>query len=98
MVAKSNFLINSNSQFTIRLGEHIGISPLTKTQVKPKDISVADHLLFCGHSASYNEFSILTLENKKFLLELKESLLIIRDKPSLNKNITSPQLYIFDRA
>ena len=28
--------------------------------------SVADHLLFCNHSASYEEFSILMRENEKF--------------------------------
>ena len=82
----------------VRIGEHIGISPLTRKQVKPKNSSVADHLLLCNHSASYDDFSILTRENKKFLLELKESLLIMRDKPSLNRNITSAQLYLFGRA
>ena len=35
-----------------------------------------------ANSASYDNFIILTHENKMFLLELKESLLIIRDKPS----------------
>ena len=81
----------------VRIGEHIGISPLTKKQVKPKNSSVANHLLFCNHSASYDDFSILTRENKNLLLELKESLLIMRDKPSLNRNITSAPLYLFDR-
>ena len=38
----------------VRIGEYIGISPLTKKQVKPKNNSVADHLLFCNHSASYD--------------------------------------------
>ena len=73
----------------VRIGEQIGISSLTRKQVKPKKSSVADHLLLCNHSASYDDFSILTRESKKFLLELKESLLIMRDKPSLNRNITS---------
>ena len=76
----------------VRIGEHIGISK----QVKPKNGSVANHLLFCNHSASYDDFSILTREKNKFLLELKESLLM-RDKPSLNMNITSAPLYLFDR-
>ena len=49
----------------VRIGEHIGISPLTKKQVKPKNSYVADHLLFCNHSASYEDFSILTRKNKK---------------------------------
>ena len=76
----------------VRIGEHIGISPLTKKQVKPKNSSVADHLLFYSHSACYDDFRILTHENIKFLLELKECLLIMRDKPSLNRNIISAPL------
>ena len=32
----------------VRIGEHIGISPLTRTQVKPKNSSLADHLLLCN--------------------------------------------------
>ena len=58
----------------VRIGEHIGISPLTIKQVKPKNSSVAYILLFCNHSASYDDFSVLTGENKKFLLELNKSL------------------------
>ena len=37
----------------VRIGEHIGISRLTKKQVKPKNNSVAAHLLFCNHSAGF---------------------------------------------
>ena len=69
----------------VRIGEHIGILPLTEKQGKPKNSSVADHLLFCNHSTSYDDFSTLTSEKKSFLIELKENL---RDKPSLNRNIT----------
>ena len=71
--------------FNVRVGEHIGISPLTKKQIKP-------------NKASYNNFSVLTRENKKFLLELKESPLIMRGKLSLNRNITSPPVHLFDSA
>ena len=55
------------SHFDVRSGEQIGISPLTKKQVQHKNGSVADHLLFCNHSASYDGFSILMRGNKKFL-------------------------------
>ena len=58
----------------------LGISPLTKTEVKLK--SSSDHLLFCNHTASYDDFDIPTYENKMFVLELNESLLIMRDQPS----------------
>ena len=43
----------------LRIGEHIGISPPTKKQVKPKNSSVADQLLFCKHSASYDGFKLV---------------------------------------
>ena len=81
----------------VRIGEHIGISPLARKKFKPKGSAVSDHLLLCSHSPSFENFSVLTKENKKFLLELKESLLIMRDKPSLNRNIRSAPLYLFDK-
>ena len=33
-----------------------------------------------------------------YLLEIKESLLIMRNKPSLNRNINSAPLYLFDKV
>ena len=81
----------------VRIGEHIGISPLTKKQVKPKNSSVFGQLLCCNHSPSYDDFSIVTRENERFFLELKENLLIMGDQPSLNRNITSVPLYLFNR-
>ena len=82
----------------VRIGEHIGISPLTKKKVKPKGSAVSDHLLLSNHSPSFENFSVLTKENKKFLLELKESLLIMRDQASLNRNIRSAPLNLFDKV
>ena len=82
----------------VRIREHIGISPLTRNKVKSKDSAVSDHLLLCKHSSSFENFSILTNENKKFLLELKESVLIMRDKPSLKRNIRSALLYLFEKV
>ena len=49
-----------------KIGEHIAILPLPKKQVKPEDRSVADHLPFRNHLASYDDFRNLTCENKKF--------------------------------
>ena len=82
----------------VRSGEHIGVSPLTNKKVKAKESSIKDHLLFCNHTPSLDDFSVLTHEDNKFRLELKESLLIKRDKPSLNKNISSAQLFLFDKV
>ena len=71
----------------VRIGEHIAISSITEKKAKTKDSAVSDHLLLCNHSPSFQNFSVLNEENKKFLLELKESLLIMKDKPSLNKTL-----------
>ena len=81
----------------IRSGEHIVVSPYTGKKVKPiKNSAVCDHLLLCKYLHSFDNFSI-SHENKRFLLEIKENL-IIRVKPSLNRNISSAPLYLFDKV
>ena len=85
-------------QLNIGSGKHISNVPPTKKHLKQKNSFVGDNLLFFNHLASYGDFSILRRENKNFLLELKESLLIVRDKPFLNRNITSASLYLFGRT
>ena len=49
-------------------------------------------------SVSYNNFSIVTDEKKMRLLELKECLIIIRAKTSLNRNSTLRPFSLFDRS
>ena len=52
-IYKLRCCIESRARYlNVRIGEHIGMSPLTKKQVKPKNSLVADHLLFCNHSSS----------------------------------------------
>ena len=64
------------------------VSPLTGKMAKPiNNSAVRDHLLHCSYLRSFD--NMLAHENRKFLLEIKESLLIMKDKPSLNKNISS---------
>ena len=74
----------------VRSGEHIGGSALTGKKVKPTNNSVVyDQLLHCNFLPAFLNFSILAHENKKYLLEIKESLLIMRHKPSLNRKLIS---------
>ena len=75
------------------------MSPFTGKKVKLiKNSDVRDHLLHCNYSPSFEYFNILTYENKKFLLEIKESLLIMRDKPLLNRSISFAPLHLFDKV
>ena len=58
------------------------MSPLTGKKVKSMNNSdVCDNLLHCNYLLCIDNFSILAHENK-FLLEIKESLLTMTDKPS----------------
>ena len=59
------------------------------------DSAVSDCLLLCNHSPSFESFSVLTKEKRKFLLELKESLLIMRYRPSLNRKKVAITLTVF---
>ena len=43
-----------------------------------------------------DDFSILTRDNKNVLPELRGSLLLMRNKPSLNRKIISTPLHLFD--
>ena len=81
----------------VRPGEHIGISPLVFKKTKPpKESSMRDLLLECDNNPYFDEFTILAHWNKKYLLEIKESLLIKRNQSVLNKNISSTTLHLFD--
>ena len=53
-------------------------------------------MLLDSHKGSFDDFSLLLKESNPFKLQLKESLLISRDKPILNKNIYSFPLELFD--
>ena len=73
--------------------KNLGIPPLTRKQGKSKNSSVGNHLLFCNHSACYDDFSVLTCENKK----LKKSLLIMKNQNFLHRNFTSALLYLIGK-
>ena len=82
--------------FFVRASEHLGITPLSGKFVKTaKKSAIFDRMLLDGHKASCDNFSILLKENNAFKLQLKESLLISRDKPILNRNIYSFPLELF---
>ena len=61
---------------------------VTQKRLKnPGKSTIMDHILLEGHNAAYDDFSILISLNNQFKVHLKESLLIKRDKPELNRNI-----------
>ena len=81
----------------VRACEHLGVSPRTGKLVRSaQTTAVKDHLLFCG-PGSFDNFTVVTSAPNNYILELKESLMIFRDKPNLNRNISSSPLYLYDK-
>ena len=78
----STYSGETDRHLKVRSGEHIGISPLTFKKTKTsKESVIRDHLLNCNNISTFEEFTILTKRNNKFNLEIKESLLIKRNRP-----------------
>ena len=83
-------------QFKVIVSEHQGVSARTGKQVKGTlSISVRDHMLVCDDKVVHEDFKFLANESNRYLLELKESLFIKRDRPSLNKNLYLQELLLF---
>ena len=52
-------------------------------------------MLVCNHKVVNEDFKFLGNTSNRYLLELKESLLIERDKSLLNENLYSQELLLF---
>ena len=88
----------TDTHLKVRSGEPIGISPLTFRNVKPsKESAICDYVLNCNNIPSFDEFTILSYGHHKYILQIKFIIkLIDRDRPVLNKNISSAKLFLFD--
>ena len=83
------------SHFYTRADEHMGISNLRGKGLKNvKQSAISDHLLQCNCTINFDNSDILAAESNK--LFLRESLLIKRDKPILNRTIKPFPLELFD--
>ena len=59
----------------ITVGKHSGVSPLTGKKSKAKTTTaIKDHMLFCDHTVSLEDFKILASTNSEFHLRVKEKL------------------------
>ena len=82
--------------FKVTVGEHSGISSLTKKWSKSKkSTTVKDHMLISDQPVSFDDFKVLASSNSEFHLKIKKSLLISGDQPVLNKNEASLPLHFF---
>ncbi len=94
----------SARHLNVRISEHIGGSHLTgNILADPKGSTVFNHLMGCMFvhvmkctcGRNPEDFSVLTYGASEFQLKVKESLLISKDKPVLNKAVSSLPLRLF---
>ena len=84
--------------FKVRMCEHLGISHITGKSRKfnpLQDTAVKKHLRETGHKCDFNNFEIINRANSDLELLIKESLLINRHTPFLNKQIKTYKLSLF---
>ena len=79
----------------VRAYDHLGLSYLTEKPIKGVDTAMKSHCRQKGHSISWDNLMVIAREENSFHLHIKESLLIKRDKPFLNKQLYSTPLYLF---
>ena len=77
-----------------RCREHLGINKAGQ-KIKVSSSAIWDHINQSGHAASLEDFSVLDRANNDFDLLIHESLLILRDRPSLNSQQSSIPLVLF---
>ena len=66
----------------------MGVSNLNGKRLKcVRQSAVSDHLLECNCSIDFDYFDVLASDVSKFRLLIKESLLVKRGQPQLNKTI-----------
>ena len=71
-LCNESYYVDCVRHLNVRTREYIGISPLTKKKVNPKGSAASDHLLLCNHSLYFETCNVLTEENRKLALELRE--------------------------
>ena len=79
----------------IRCREHLSINKLGQEIKSYVPSSIKEHICKFGHTASFDNFSILSKSDNSFDLLIHESLLIQRDRPSLNSQQSSIPLSLF---
>ena len=82
----------------IRMCEHLGTSYKTGKELKWNEANstvVRNHLKNERHNGDFNNFKIVGFARNDFELLIKESLLINKLKPCLNKQVDSFQLLLF---
>ena len=84
----------------VRFCEHAGLSPLTGKAYKHTLVnasSIKEHMIKENHTVDHvNDFKILSRGGKREILDIKESIMIGRLKPTLNERDSSAPLFLYE--
>lgn len=94
-ICSASYYGKTNRHLNVRASEHLGISFRTLKRVQPRNTAVSEHLLNTDHTGGFDDFRVIARANSDWHLLIKESLLIARDRPTLNAQISSLPLVLF---
>ena len=92
------YIGKTKRHFMVRISEHLGISYKTGKATKYNDkqtTAVREHLRLCEHTSDVTNFKVLNHGSTDFELLIKESLLVGKEQPQLNKQVKSFKLSLF---
>ena len=98
-ICNNVYIGKTKRHLIVRQYEHLGKSIATEKPLRYSDkdaTAIRKHCHSLDHLASIDNFSILGNAMNNYHLSLKESLLILKLKPSLNVAKESIPLYLFD--
>ena len=75
--------------------QNIWVSLPYKVLKGQQSTAAMDHMLDCDHVVKPDDFILMTRDNSDYFLQIKESLFIGRDDPSLNRTTKSVPLHLF---
>ena len=97
VIVATLFITAKQCHFYVKAAKYMGISHLKNKRLKNvKQSAISDHMLICVCNIKFNDFTILSKDSKNINSLIKESLLIARDKPILNKAVKSFSLKLFE--
>ena len=92
----SRYYGSTSRNLKIRFAEHKGVSYRTGARItRPSFSRIREHAQLYNHSINEQDFSIKFRAKNSLDLRIAETLLIMKEKPSINDNETSTKLLIF---
>ena len=78
---RNTYYGETNTHWKVRSGEHIGMSHLSFNKIEPsKESTTRYHHLNCNNMSPFEEFTVLANGTNKFVLKMKESLPVNRNR------------------